>query len=101
MAKEYLHKVGLGDRLAHLPSELLGGQKQRVAIARAFVTIPELIMTDEPRGALDSKTSQEIIGLLKAFHQEGEIVIIVNYEKEIAMQCERITHLEDGKIVRA
>ena len=82
-----------------MPSELSGGQKQRVAIARALVTDPELIIADEPIGALDSKTSQEILGLLKAFHQEGKTVLIVNHENEIARQCDRIIHLEDGKII--
>ena len=100
LAEQYLWKVGLGDRLEHLPSELSGGQKQRVAIARALVTNPELIIADEPTGALDSKTSQEIIDLLKAFHQEGKTVIVVTHEKEIAWQCDRIIHLEDGKIIK-
>ena len=101
LAEVYLQKVGLSDRIHHLPSELSGGQKQRVAIARALVTNPELIIADEPTGALDSKTSQEILGLLKDFHQEGKTVLIVTHENEIARQCDRIIHLEDGKIINA
>jgi putative ABC transport system ATP-binding protein len=100
LAITYLQKVGLNDRIHHLPSELSGGQKQRVAIARALVTNPELIIADEPTGALDSKTSQEVLDLLKDFHKEGKTVIIVTHEKEIAMQCDRIIHLEDGKTVK-
>lgn len=100
LAITYLQKVGLSDRIHHLPSELSGGQKQRVAIARALVTNPELIIADEPTGALDSKTSQEVLDLLKDFHKEGETVIIVTHEKEIAMQCDRIIHLEDGQTVK-
>ncbi len=82
LAITYLQKVGLSDRIHHLPSELSGGQKQRVAIARALVTNPELIIADEPTGALDSKTSQEVLDLLKDFHKEGKTVIIVTHEKK-------------------
>ncbi len=100
LAKTYLQKVGLNDRLNHIPSELSGGQKQRVAIARALVTDPELIIADEPTGALDSNTSEEILTLLRSFIREGKTVIIVTHEKEIANQCDRIIHLEDGKITK-
>ncbi len=98
LSKEILAKVGLSDRINHLPSELSGGEKQRVAIARALVTNPALIIADEPTGALDSKTSQEILELLKSFHKEGQTVIIVTHDKEVAFQCERTIHLEDGRI---
>lgn len=98
LSENILERVGLSDRLNHLPSELSGGEKQRVAIARALVTNPSLIIADEPTGALDSKTSQEILDLLKSFHKEGQTVIIVTHDKEVAMQCERIIHLDDGRI---
>jgi len=99
LSKNILEKVGLANRMNHLPSELSGGEKQRVAIARALVTTPKLIIADEPTGALDSKTSQEILELLKSFHKEGQTVIIVTHDKEVAVQCERVIHLDDGRIV--
>lgn len=98
IAAGFLEKVGLKNRFNHLPSELSGGQKQRVAIARALATNPQVILADEPTGALDSKTSQEIISLLKLLHREGKTVIIVTHESEIANQCQRIVHLDDGEI---
>lgn len=99
MAQEYLEKVGLGDRIHHLPNELSGGQKQRVAIARALVTNADLILADEPTGALDSKTSQEIMTLLTDINKEGRTVLIVTHEAEIAKKCNTIIEIVDGKII--
>lgn len=98
-AAEMLEKVGLGDRSHHLPNELSGGQKQRVAIARALVTKADLVLADEPTGALDSKTSAEIMELLRSINEEGKTVLIVTHEKEIAESCNRIIEIVDGKIV--
>ncbi|XWN35411.1 MAG: ABC transporter ATP-binding protein [Roseivirga sp.] len=94
-----LDKVGLADKHDHLPNELSGGQQQRVAIARALIADPPLILADEPTGALDSKTSQEIFELLKALHQAGKTVLIVTHNKEVADQCNRIITIKDGSIV--
>lgn len=94
-----LEKVGLADKHDHLPNELSGGQQQRVAIARALIADPPLILADEPTGALDSKTSQEIFELLKALHQAGKTVLIVTHNKEVADQCNRIITIKDGSIV--
>ncbi len=99
MALDYLDQVGLKDWASHLPSELSGGQKQRVAIARALVTNPKLILADEPTGALDSVTSQEVMNVLKAINKEGKTVIIVTHEHDIAAQTNRIIHLKDGQVV--
>lgn len=99
LSQQMLEKVGLGDRTHHLPNELSGGQKQRVAIARALVTNADLILADEPTGALDSKTSQEIMELLREIHREGKTVLIVTHEAEIAKSCDRIIEIVDGKII--
>lgn len=98
-AKQMLEKVGLGDRVKHLPNQLSGGQKQRVAIARALVNNPTLILADEPTGALDSKTSAQIMDLLVQLNKEGKTVIIVTHEEEIAAYTDRIITLKDGKII--
>lgn len=98
LALDYLDQVGLKDRWNHLPSELSGGQKQRVAIARALITNPKIILADEPTGALDSKTSIEVMQLLKEVHSTGITVIIVTHEKEVAEQTERIISIRDGII---
>jgi len=100
MAAHMLDKVGLGDRMHHLPNELSGGQKQRVAIARALVTEADLILADEPTGALDSKTSDEIMQLLMDINAEGRTVLIVTQENEIANLCRRKIEIVDGKIVQ-
>ncbi|MDF2855186.1 MAG: macrolide transporter ATP-binding protein [Neobacillus sp.] len=97
-AKSMLEKVGLADRMKHLPSELSGGQKQRVAIARALVNNPSIILADEPTGALDSQTSKQIMELLVQLNQEGKTVIIVTHEEEIAAYTKRIITLRDGLI---
>jgi putative ABC transport system ATP-binding protein len=98
-AEEMLEKVGLSDRMHHLPNELSGGQKQRVAIARALVTQADLILADEPTGALDSKTSQEIIELLLEINKEGKTVLIVTHEHEVANICKRKIEIADGQII--
>jgi putative ABC transport system ATP-binding protein len=94
----YLKKKGLAEWSHHLPDELSGGQKQRVAIARALCTEPKLILADEPTGALDTKTSAEIMDLLTSINKSGETIIIVTHEQEIAERTNRIIHLIDGKI---
>ncbi len=97
-AQELLDMVGLGDRLDSMPNELSGGQKQRVAIARALVTRPRVLLADEPTGALDSVTSREIMALFNEAHNQGNTIVIVTHEAEIANQCKRRIHLTDGLI---
>lgn len=97
-AEQMLAKVGLEDRMDHLPNELSGGQKQRVAIARALVNDPTIILADEPTGALDSKTSAQIMELLVELNREGKTVIIVTHEEEIAAYTNRVITLRDGLI---
>ena len=98
-ALEYLEKVGLKDWATHLPSELSGGQKQRVAIARAIVSQPKVLLADEPTGALDSKTSNEVMGLIQEINNEGKTILVVTHEYDIAQMCKRIVTLKDGVIV--
>ena len=97
-AEEVLKSVGLGDRLDHKPNELSGGQRQRVAVARALVNHPSIILADEPTGNLDSKTSVEIMGLFEAIHNQGNTVILVTHEPDIAEHAHRIIRLKDGEI---
>ncbi len=97
-AEEILDLVGLSDRKTFMPNQLSGGQKQRVAIARALVCKPKVILLDEPTGALDSRTTQEIMELLKDIHRRGNTLIIVTHEQDIADQCERQIVLKDGVV---
>ncbi|MFA1311168.1 ABC transporter ATP-binding protein [Streptococcus dysgalactiae] len=97
-AKKFLEKVELGMRMKHLPSELSGGQKQRVAIARALVSNPSIILADEPTGALDTKTGQQIMELLTELNQEGKTIIMVTHEPEIADFATRKIIIRDGEI---
>jgi putative ABC transport system ATP-binding protein len=97
-AEEILDMVGLSDRRTFMPNQLSGGQKQRVAIARALVCKPKVILADEPTGALDSQTTQEIMELLKDIHRRGNTLIIVTHEQDIADQCERQIFLRDGVV---
>jgi len=98
MAKETLGHVQLADRMDHRPNELSGGQRQRVAIARALVNNPSIVLADEPTGNLDSKTSIEIMGLLEEIHQQGNTIIVVTHEEDIARHAHRIIRLKDGKV---
>jgi putative ABC transport system ATP-binding protein len=98
-ALEYLDQVGLKQWAGHLPSELSGGQKQRVAIARALASKPKVLLADEPTGALDSKTSQEVMALIQAINKNGKTILIVTHEEDIAKMCSRIVRLKDGVIM--
>ena len=96
--KEALEKVNLYQRAKHLPTELSGGQQQRVAIARAIVTRPKLILADEPTGALDSKTSREIIDIFHDLHRQGNTIVLITHDNNIAREAERAIHILDGQI---
>ena len=98
IAEQYLEKVELGSRMHHLPSELSGGQKQRVAIARALVNRPAIVLADEPTGALDTKTGEQILDLLTKLNQEGKTIIMVTHEPEIAAFANRRIVIRDGVI---
>lgn len=98
-AVESLREVGLDERLEHKPNQLSGGQQQRVAIARALVTNPSLILADEPTGNLDSKSSIEIMNLLKDINKKGNTVVLVTHEPDVAKQAKRIVEIKDGHIV--
>lgn len=98
-AMHYLEKVGLADWAAHTPNELSGGQKQRVAIARALASDPKVLLADEPTGALDTKTSYEVMELIQGINDEGKTILIVTHEEDIANMTKRIVHLRDGLII--
>tara|TARA_Y100000385_G_scaffold278684_1_gene327306 strand:+ start:632 stop:1309 length:678 start_codon:yes stop_codon:yes gene_type:complete len=97
-AKEVLHQVGLSDRVNHGPSELSGGQQQRVAIARALVNKPSILFADEPTGNLDSKTGDDVMNLFRELNEEGQTIILITHEEEIANQSKRIINIKDGLI---
>ena len=98
-AVQALRNVGLGDRLDHRPNQLSGGQRQRVAVARALVGEPSILLADEPTGNLDSRTSAEIMGLFDALHAQGQTVVLVTHEPDIAAHCRRTIRVFDGRIV--
>lgn len=100
MAKDALARVGLGERTSHRPDELSGGQQQRVAIARALVTRPSLLLADEPTGALDSKTGEDVLHLFQELHRQGMTVVVVTHDMDVAKRAGRIVMLSDGKIVK-
>jgi putative ABC transport system ATP-binding protein len=97
-AIEALRRVGLQDRMTHRPNQMSGGQRQRVAIARALVQRPAILLADEPTGNLDSRTSEEILDLFESLHREGQTIIIVTHEPDIAQRCRRIVRLRDGQV---
>jgi putative ABC transport system ATP-binding protein len=99
LAMDYLEKVGLKDWATHLPNELSGGQKQRVAIARAMASRPKVLLADEPTGALDTKTSHEVMDLIQKINEEGKTILVVTHEPDIANMCKRIVQLKDGLII--
>ena len=96
--REALEKVGLSQRARHLPTELSGGQQQRVAIARALVTRPSLLLADEPTGNLDSRTSREIMEILHDLHEQGNTVVLITHDNDIARQAKRSLHILDGRL---
>ncbi|GIN84949.1 peptide ABC transporter ATP-binding protein [Heyndrickxia sporothermodurans] len=98
IAENCLKKVGLLDRANHLPSQLSGGQQQRVAIARALVSNPPILLADEPTGALDSKTSKEIMDVIKQLNEQGHTIIVITHDLNIANQAKRVVQIKDGKL---
>jgi len=98
-AERVLERVGLADRSDHLPNQLSGGQRQRVAIARALVTNPSILLADEPTGNLDSQTAVEILALFDELHADGQTIIVVTHEPDVAQHGERIVRLKDGRVV--
>lgn len=99
MAQEALERVGLGGRGYHRPNQLSGGQQQRVAIARAIASQPSILLGDEPTGALDSKTGQEVLALFQDLNREGRTVVLVTHDERVAAHCKRVVRLSDGQVV--
>ncbi|MCT0198778.1 ABC transporter ATP-binding protein [Synechococcus sp. CS-1325] len=97
-ARQALERVGLGHRLENRPNELSGGQQQRVAIARAIINEPALLLADEPTGALDSHTTQEVLGIFDQLHDQGMTVVMVTHEDDVAARADRIVHFRDGRV---
>jgi len=97
-AIEALQKVGLGEKMYHIPNQLSGGQQQRVAIARALAGVPPLLLADEPTGALDSKTSRDVIALLKELNAEGNTIVLITHDPNVAAQAKRVVRIQDGKL---
>ena len=95
---EALERVGLTKRAKHLPTELSGGQQQRVAIARALVTRPSLILADEPTGNLDSHTTEDIMQIFRELHEQGNTIVLITHDNEVAAEGKRIIHIRDGKL---
>ncbi|MBQ9061084.1 MAG: ABC transporter ATP-binding protein [Firmicutes bacterium] len=98
-ANRLLQRLGLGDRMNHLPSQMSGGQQQRVAIARALIGEPRLILADEPTGALDQATGRAIISLMKELNEEGQTIVLITHDMQIAGQAGRILRIEDGRLI--
>lgn len=99
-AKELLERVGLGDRLFHIPAQLSGGESQRVAIARALMNDPAIVLADEPTGNLDTKTGEEILAVFKSLHEEGRTVVLVTHDRRVAECASRILYMQDGRILK-
>jgi len=97
-AKEALTKVGLGEKMYHVPNQLSGGQQQRVAIARALAGVPPLLLADEPTGALDSKTSRDVMELLKELNEEGNTIVLITHDPKVAEQAKRVVRIQDGQL---
>jgi putative ABC transport system ATP-binding protein len=100
MAAKALRSMGLGDRMKHRPSELSGGQQQRVAIARALVGNPPLLLADEPTGNLDSRSSAEIMDMIKELHRKGNTIVLITHDMKLAEQADRVLQMSDGRIVK-